>query len=46
MYLVFIVTPDTAHGVKTLEGMIEEIKIAIEKSGGTLKVKNEVSWRG
>uniref|UniRef100_A0A7S4JVI4 S1 motif domain-containing protein n=1 Tax=Paramoeba aestuarina TaxID=180227 RepID=A0A7S4JVI4_9EUKA len=41
VYLVFIVTPDTAHGIKTLEGMIEEIRTAIEKSGGTLKVKSE-----
>ena len=42
VYLVYIVTPDTAHGIKTLEGMIEVIQTSIEKSGGTLKVKAEV----
>ena len=42
VYLVYIVTPDTNHGIKTLEGMIEAIRTAIEASGGTLKVKAEV----
>ena len=44
LYLMFVTTPDPAHGIQTLENMIAAVREKIEASGGTLTVKAEVTF--